>query len=84
MFRLDDKVAVVTGAGSGIGQAIAVLFARQGARVLALDLAAEGAAETVELAAGPPRPCAATSPTPPRWPRRSRRWSAATAGWTSW
>jgi NAD(P)-dependent dehydrogenase (short-subunit alcohol dehydrogenase family) len=48
MFRLDDKVAVVTGAGSGIGQAIAVLFAGQGARVMALDLSAEGAAQTVE------------------------------------
>jgi 2-keto-3-deoxy-L-fuconate dehydrogenase len=50
MFRLDDKVAAVTGAGSGIGQAIALLFARQGARVVALDLAEEAAAETAQKA----------------------------------
>jgi len=48
MFRLNDKVAVVTGAGSGIGAAIALLFARQGARVVVLDLDESAAADTVE------------------------------------
>jgi len=38
LFDLSRKIAVVTGAGSGIGAAIAVLFARQGARVVILDL----------------------------------------------
>jgi 2-keto-3-deoxy-L-fuconate dehydrogenase len=37
MFRLDDKVAVVTGAGSGIGNAIANTFAANGARVFVLE-----------------------------------------------
>ena len=44
MFKLTDKVAVVTGAGSGIGEAIATLFARQGAYVIALDV--DGGAAT--------------------------------------
>ena len=38
MLRLDGKIAVVTGAGSGIGEAIALLFGAQGAIVQALDV----------------------------------------------
>ena len=41
-FDLSGKVAAVTGAGSGIGQSIAELFARQGAHVHLLDIDAEG------------------------------------------
>jgi meso-butanediol dehydrogenase / (S,S)-butanediol dehydrogenase / diacetyl reductase len=40
--RLKDKVAIVTGAGSGIGAATAVLFAREGARLVLADIEAEG------------------------------------------
>jgi 2-keto-3-deoxy-L-fuconate dehydrogenase len=38
MFDLNNKIAVITGGGSGIGQAIAVLFAKQGATVHVLEL----------------------------------------------
>ncbi|MES2593999.1 MAG: glucose 1-dehydrogenase [Verrucomicrobiota bacterium] len=48
MFSLSKKTAVITGAGSGIGQAIAMLFARQGAHVEVLDLKLEAAQGTVD------------------------------------
>ncbi|NTI78494.1 SDR family NAD(P)-dependent oxidoreductase [Rhizobium rhizogenes] len=46
--RLKDKVAIVTGAGSGIGQGCALMFARHGARVVAVDIDA-GAVETTRV-----------------------------------
>ena len=46
MFNLSGKVAVVTGGGSGIGQAIATLFGRQGANVVVLDRDIDGAKNT--------------------------------------
>jgi len=49
MFSLANKTVIVTGAGSGIGQAIAVLFAKQGAHVEVFDLKHESAMETVNM-----------------------------------
>jgi NAD(P)-dependent dehydrogenase (short-subunit alcohol dehydrogenase family) len=46
MFSLKDKLAVVTGAGSGIGQAIGVLFAEHGARVVVIDVSEPAGAQT--------------------------------------
>ena len=43
MFRLDGKRALITGAGSGIGEAIARLFAQQGAQVIIADLQSDAA-----------------------------------------
>jgi NAD(P)-dependent dehydrogenase (short-subunit alcohol dehydrogenase family) len=47
MGRLDGKVSVITGAGSGIGQASARLFAREGARVVVADIDLAAALATV-------------------------------------
>ncbi|MFE7114749.1 SDR family NAD(P)-dependent oxidoreductase [Streptomyces sp. NPDC057654] len=49
MNRLQDKVAVITGAGSGIGRAAARLMSAEGARVVVADHDAESAHETADI-----------------------------------
>src|SRR5712691_11462336 len=48
---LQDKVAVVTGAGSGIGRSLVVALAAEGMRVVAADVEAEALSDTADLVA---------------------------------
>lgn len=49
MLRLEGKVAVITGAGTGIGRATAKLFAGEGAKVVVAELNAEAGEQTAQL-----------------------------------
>ena len=48
-MRIENKVAVITGAASGIGRATAFLFAKEGAHVVVVDIDAQGGLETSRL-----------------------------------
>src|ERR1700749_2836064 len=50
MPRLEGKVAFITGAGTGIGRATAILFAREGARVAIAEIDSSAGEETAHLA----------------------------------
>lgn len=53
MFRLDGKIAAVTGGGSGIGRAVAKVFSQQGATVHIIDVSEENAQQVLgEIASG--------------------------------
>jgi len=48
-LKLEGKVAVITGAGSGIGRATALVFSKEGAKVVVFDIANENGEETVRM-----------------------------------
>lgn len=49
MGRLDDKVALITGAGGGIGRASALLFASEGARIVCADIEGDSCEQSAEM-----------------------------------
>jgi NAD(P)-dependent dehydrogenase (short-subunit alcohol dehydrogenase family) len=51
-MRLKDKAAFITGGGSGIGRATCLLFAREGAKIVAVDIDEKAGMETIDLVKG--------------------------------
>ena len=69
MARLKGKVALITGAGTGIGRATAELFAREGARVAIAEIDAASGEETAQrIAAAGGEAIAIPTEVPTPWP----------------
>ena len=83
MSRLDGKVAFITGAGTGIGRATAILFAREGAKVVIADINAQSGEETAHLAGQTRSPSTLMCATPTAWRPRSNAPSITSARCTS-
>ena len=86
-MRLKDKVAIVTGAAHGMGEAEARLFAREGAKVVVadvLDEQAEAVAADIRAGGGEAIPATIDVTSEPAWVALSRRPWRAMAGSTSW
>lgn len=52
MGRLEGKVAVITGASGGIGRVVAILFAKEGAKVVVASRSVEASEQTLAMARG--------------------------------
>ena len=61
--RFDSRVVVVTGGGSGLGEAMCEAFAREGGKVAVVDLKGDGAKKVADACEGERAPTPATSPT---------------------
>jgi meso-butanediol dehydrogenase/(S,S)-butanediol dehydrogenase/diacetyl reductase len=72
--RLDGKVTMISGTGSGQGRAAAVRFAQEGALVIGCDVNVAGSEETLSLVRGQGLEMAAVAPLDPSLPDGARAW----------
>lgn len=69
--RLKDKVAVITGIGSGMGRAAALIFAEEGAKIVGCDINEDGSKATIETILGKGGVAVALSPCDPSEPSQA-------------
>ena len=72
-MRLQNKVAIITGAATGIGRATALLFAREGASVVVADISKKSGVQTVNPFKMPVAGLFLSIRTS-QFPKRSKRW----------
>ena len=86
-MRLEDKVAIVTGAAHGMGEAEARLFAQEGAKVVVADVLgelAEAIAADIRASGGEAIAATIDVTSEPAWVALIEKSGAAMAGSTSW